>query len=235
MTDLGTPSTTRVEDGAETFDVSLLHAERPVCTVLFAVGAGGDPLRHLPLLQALARRGCTMIAPHFERLGSIIPTKAELDLRIRRLEAAVAACGEAGSPIVGIGHSIGTAALLALAGGEGETRACERLLSGSSLRFSRLALLSPPTGFFLRPGALREVRVPIRIWTGAEDPVTPPDQAWFLKAALAGQAPVDVEIGENAGHFTYMDEPPPMVPEPHPDRRAFLSALADDIAAFALP
>ncbi len=70
-----------LHDGPEAFDVSLLEAPAPARVVLFAVGGGGDPERHLPLLEALVARGCTVVAPHFERFTSPFPTEAQLQLR----------------------------------------------------------------------------------------------------------------------------------------------------------
>ena len=37
---------------------------------------------------------------------------------------------------------------------------------------------------------------------------------------------------EGAGHFSFMDNPPPSVAETLPDRPAFLASLADEIAGF---
>jgi len=61
------PDSLTLTDGAESFAVTVLEAATPVRTVLFAVGAGGDPKRHLPLLTSLAERNCTVVAPHFEQ------------------------------------------------------------------------------------------------------------------------------------------------------------------------
>jgi hypothetical protein len=82
-------------------------------------------------------------------------------------------------------------------------------MSGSKWKFARLALFAPPADFFRRPGALGSVNAPIRIWAGGKDQVRPPTQSAFLKRALASQAPVEVRLDEDAGRFTYMDEPPP--------------------------
>ena len=71
-------------DNGEQFDVTLLEATEPVCIVLFAVGAGGNPERHLPFLTALTQLGCNIVATHFERLASPRPTNEELLLRARR-------------------------------------------------------------------------------------------------------------------------------------------------------
>ena len=217
---------------AAEFDVLVIEAEQPKCVGLFAVGRGGNPWRHISLLRSIAGYGCTIIAPHVDMLASSVPTKAELDTRIRRLEAAADAYARTDLPIAGIDHSIGTAVLLALAGGEARTLAGDRVMSGSKWKFTRLALFAPPADFFRHPGALGSVNVPIRIWAGGKDRVTPPTQAVFLKGVLASQAPVEVCLDEDAGHFTYMDEPPPHIRDPHPDRRTFLVSLASDVGQF---
>jgi pimeloyl-ACP methyl ester carboxylesterase len=222
-----------IRDGGKSFRVTVIVAEQtPGCVVLFAVGRGGNPLRHLPLLRSLAGRGCTIIAPHEDMLASSIPTKAELDARTRRLETAAAEFCKTDLPMVGIGHSIGTVALLALAGGEAQTFAGDPVMSGSRLKFDRLALFAPLSVFFRRPGALKSVRVPIGIWAGAKDSITPPAEAELLKAMLELQAPIEIRVDEEAGHFSYMDELPPNVSDSHPDRRTFLAKLADEVGEF---
>lgn len=223
-------STAIMSDQLEPFAITRIEAKQPKCIALFAVGRGGNPARHLQLLQTLTDRGCTVIAPHFEMLASNIPTKAELDIRIRRLEASIGSGGDL--PVVGIGHSIGATVLLALQGAEGETLDGHRLIVGSSSRLQRLALLAPPTDFFRRPGALRRINMPVKIWVGANDTITPPAQSHFLMNALTSQASVALQLDPDAGHFTFMNELPPNVREPHPDRDTFLAGLADEIAEF---
>lgn len=214
------------------FTITRIEAEHSKGIALFAVGRGGNPARHHRLLRAMANRGFMVIAPHFEMLASSIPTKAELDIRIRRLQASIDSCAHTKLPVVGIGHSVGATSLLALQGAEGETIEGNRLIVGSSSPMERLALLAPPTDFFRRPGALQRIKVPIKIWVGANDVITPPAQSRFLVDALAAQASVAVQVDPDAGHFTYMDELPPNAPEPHPDRYTFLAGLVDEIAAF---
>jgi len=221
-----------VSNDLEPFTITRIEAEQPKCIALFAVGRGGNPARHHHLLQTMANRSCTVIAPHFEMLASSVPTKAELDMRIHRLEASIDSCAYSNLPIVGIGHSIGATALLALQGAEGETLDGQQLITGATPRLERLALLAPPTDFFRRPGALHRIKMPMKIWVGAKDTITPPAQSRFLMDVLAAQASVAVQVDPDAGHFTYMDELPPNVPEPHPDRNTFLAGLADEITAF---
>jgi hypothetical protein len=202
--------------------------------VLFAVGRGGNPSRHLPLLRSVAGLGCTVIAPHFDMLISLVPTKEELDKRVRRLEASATEYFKTDLPLVGIGHSIGGVTLLALAGGEAQTLAGDTLISGSKLKFDRLALFAPPTDFFRRAGALKLVRVPIRIWVGAKDSITPPAQAQYLKEVLLLQAPIDICLDEEAGHFSYVDELPPNITDSHSNRSKFLASLANDVGRFVI-
>lgn len=59
-----------IGDNGSPFDVLLLAANDPSGFVLFAVGSGGNPERHLPLLQSFVQRGYTVVAPHFERRSS---------------------------------------------------------------------------------------------------------------------------------------------------------------------
>lgn len=220
------------DNDLETFTITRIEAEHSKGIALFAVGRGGNPARHHRLLRTMANRGFTVIAPHFEMLASSIPTKTELDIRISRLQASIDSCAHTNLPVVGIGHSIGATSLLALQGAEGETIEGNRLIVGSSSPLKRLALLAPPTDFFRRPGALHRIKVPIKIWVGANDFITPPAQSRFLVDTLAAQTSVAVQVDPNAGHFTYMDELPPNAPEPHPDRDTFLAGLVDEIAAF---
>jgi predicted alpha/beta hydrolase family esterase len=225
-------TTQKLRDGAEFFEITVIEADQPSCAVLFAVGRGENPLRHLALLRFIAGLGCTVVAPHLDMLASSIPSGGDLDRRIRRLHASADEYVRRDLPLVGIGHSIGCVTLLALAGGEAETLTGDRITSRSKLTFARLALLAPPTDFFRRPGALHLVKTPIQVWAGAKDSVTPPSQALFLKEALETQVPISVCIDDEAGHFTYMNDLPPNASDPHPDRSVFLASLADDVGQF---
>ncbi|MDF5726079.1 MAG: hypothetical protein PUP91_37680 [Rhizonema sp. PD37] len=180
------------------------------------------------LLQSVVSHGCTIVAPHFAILTSSAPTKEELDARIRRLELAANGYVRVDQS----GHSIGVVTLLALAGGEAQTLSGHRVVSGSKWKFERLALFAPPTDFFRHPGALKSVDVRLHIRAGGKDTITPPAQALALMKILAHQTQVELCLDEDAGHFTYMDELPPHVVDPQPERNAFLSALAEDVAQF---
>jgi alpha-beta hydrolase superfamily lysophospholipase len=221
-----------LSDGAASFDVSVIAPAQPSRVALFAVGGGGNPERHAPLLDALAERGCAVVAPHFARLTSPHPSDDDLLLRARRLTLALEHVARVGVPVVGVGHSIGATMLLALAGGQAWMRAGQPLAIAPDPRLERLALMAPATGFFQAPGALDSVRTPLLVWAGGKDAVTPPAQAELLERALGVRVAVDLRIAEDAGHFSFMHAPPPQTTEPLADREAFLARLTTEVCAF---
>lgn len=221
-----------VKDGADTFQLTVLEANEPSQLVLFCVGGGGDPGRHLPLLQDLVDHGCTVIAPHFERLTSPHVTLQDLVLRARRLRLAVAEAGRPELSLSGVGHSIGATMLIALAGGKAWLSAGECLDIAPLSQLSRVALFAPATLFFQAPNALDTVHAPIRAWVGTKDEITPPEQALFLQRALAERVPVEVRVVPDAGHFSFMHVPPPGTTEPLPNRQEFLSGLTVELWDF---
>jgi len=95
--------TQTLQDGPESFNISLREATASSTVVLFAVGAGGNPERYVTLLDALTKSGCTVVAPHFQRLASPLPTEAELTLRARRLSLALDYFIQPGKMAVGLG------------------------------------------------------------------------------------------------------------------------------------
>jgi pimeloyl-ACP methyl ester carboxylesterase len=207
---LGTPNTERV--------------------VLFAAGGGGDPERHRPLLEHLATRGCQVIAPHFQPLAAGQATAAELLARPEGLVQAMHQYAPPDAPIAVVGHSIGGWAALCLAGATPWGRDGKPLDVPREPRVSRLALYAPATGWFHAPGALDAVTVPVIAYAGERDVVTPAQQILHLRSAPAD---VEVRIVPGAGHFSFMNTPPPGTAEdPAFDRDRFLAELAEETATF---
>ena len=221
-----------IKDGKTAFDATVLEAEISSRIVLFAVGAGGNPERHLPLLVALANQGCTVVAPHFERLVSPMPTEGDLQLRALRLKLALDSVWRAGQPVAGVGHSIGATMLLALAGGEMWMRSGGKLAVDLDARLEKLALLTPAMGFFRAPGALDAVHTPIKAWAGGEDEITPAPQIESVLRMLVDRGLAELDVVEHAGHFSFMNRPPPQATEPLPDREAFLAQLTEEVGRF---
>lgn len=225
--------TVTLKDGAEIFMVSVHEATRTSPVVLFAAGAGGLPERYATLLDTLCKSGCTVVAPHFERLASPVPSEAELILRARRLSFALEVFAPAGVTAVGVGHSIGASILVALVGGVMWLGPERRVDIVPDIRLTRLVVLAPPTGFFHAPGALDAVRVPMLAWVGSEDTITPPEQTEWLARSLYDPRSVSVRITEGAGHFSFMDAIPPQAVEPFQNKQAFLSKYSSEVCKFA--
>lgn len=224
--------TQKLQDNGDSFEVSVRKAATGAPVILFSVGSGGQPQRLSTLLGALIECGCTVVAPHFERLASTTPTQEELVLRARRLTLALDAFVEPSARVVGVGHSIGAAILVAMAGAQLWLGPGRRVSIAPDGRLSRLALLAPPTGFFQAPAALDAVRIPVLAWVGSADSITPPAQTEWLARAMRDWSVVDVRITEGAGHFSFMDVPPPHTTEPLPNKLAFLQEYSSEICKF---
>jgi len=122
--------------------------------------------------------------------------------------------------------------LLALAGGKVWMRQGQPLSIAPDVRIDRLALLAPATGFFQAPGALDAVHTPILAWAGTKDVITPPAQAQLLHDLLGSRVPVYLRITIDAGHFSFMNLPPPHSTESLPNRDIFLEELTAEVCSF---
>ncbi|HWA18279.1 MAG TPA: alpha/beta fold hydrolase [Devosia sp.] len=194
------------------------------------LGGGGDPSRHAALLRRLANEPFRVVAPYFPSLASSTPSSAELQRRLRRLELATKHFAPPGIPINGVGHSIGAATLLMLGGTQGQTMGGE-VLSAGHLRFRRLVLLAPAIDFFRAPGALSSLATPLTIWAGGQDRITTLASFAMLKDAVPSHTKFEFFVDDWAGHFTFMNEPPPGILEPHPNRETFLLQLSEAICS----
>ncbi|MEU0881836.1 hypothetical protein ABZ345_24755 [Lentzea sp. NPDC005914] len=194
--------------------------------VLFAVGGGGDPERHRPLLDALADRGLRVIAPRFDRL---MPQAATEELLVRPRGLVEALDGTDGEVVV-IGHSIGAWAALCLAGAVPWGRDRQPIEVPREPRISRLVLFAPAAGWFAAPGALDAVDVPMLVFAGTGDTVTPVSQAELL---LGAPGPVDLRVVPGAGHFSFLHTlPPGVAEEPGFDRERFLAGMVEETLEF---
>lgn len=203
--------------------------------MLFAVGRGGDPSRHRALLEALHARGCDVVAPHADMLATTRPTADELLERARRLRAALDEVTRGRAiPVAGVGHSIGAATLLALAGGALWLGPTARVPIEHETRLDRLVLLAPATGFFAAPGALDGVRAAILAFAGDRDTITPPATIARLGDAVPPSASFVMRVVPEADHFSFMNTLPPHVPDTMRGREAFLASLEEEIARFVL-
>lgn len=219
-----------IQHAGKDFEVTLLRAKEARQCILFAAGAGGSPLRHLALLQTFNRNGIAVIAPHFDRLTSPTPSKIDLLDRSQRHALALDNFGHDYESIAGVGHSLGTVILLMHVGAEAWTRAGEKVTFAGSQVLNQLFLLAPAADFFKAPSALASLNVPVKIWTGAKDALTPPSQALFMQSE--SETVIDVCVVKDAGHFTFMNTLPPHIIDTHPSRESFLLSLGEEISRF---
>ena len=223
-----------LEDASGAFPVSVAGPDDAARLALFAVGAGGNPERHLPLLSALAQQGCKVVAPHHDRLPSPTPSPQQLRQRVARLRAALAAFGHPALPAVGVGHSIGAAMLLGLAGARLWAVGGHEVVVSPHPQLGRLALLAPATDFVRAPGALAAVRADVLLWAGGRDRLVPVSAVRFVNDELATAGTVALRVNKDAGHFSFMHVPPPQRPEPLDDREAFLAEMTAAVCRFVL-
>ncbi|MEV4420539.1 alpha/beta fold hydrolase [Patulibacter sp. NPDC049589] len=206
----------------------VFEAGSPRGIVLFAAGAGGDPRRYSTLLEGLARGRLTVLAPTSPRLDPRNVTGDQLRERAAGLRSALAEHADERLPVTIVGHSIGGAAALSLAGAVPWGRDAQPIPVPTEGRVTRVVLLAPSLGWFGAPGALSKVRVPIEVFAGAEDVITPPETTEVLHSA---PGPVQIDVDEHVGHFDCMTElPPGETPARGAGHGAFLEALAARVA-----
>jgi hypothetical protein len=62
--------------------------------------------------------------------------------------------------------------------------------------------------------------------------MAPPASLEILRDGLGSRVRIDVRVTEGAGHFSFMNTPPPNTTEPLDDRDAFLASLSEAVCRF---
>lgn len=228
--------------------------------VLVSHGTGGSHLAYRDLAAHLARAG--FVVALVEHPGnsrnddSRADTDANLAARPRHLRLAAdhlyadATLGPHLAPgaVAIVGHSMGGYTALAAAGGRptafaretADGRAREVPVAPDD-RVRALVLLAPAAAWFLAPGALRDVRVPILMLTAEHDPHTPEGHAEIVRRGLPADAPLVHRVVPNAGHFSFLSPFPaamtsaafaPSQDPPGFDRARFHDAMYAEVTAF---
>lgn len=228
--------------------------------VVISHGSGGSHYTHRRLARHLARRGFVVVVPlhpgNNRDDNSRVDTVENLVARPALVRAAIdralddAALGPHidARAIAMVGHSIGGYTALAIAGarpsavpGDRVGQPADELDVVRDERVRALVLLAPATPWFMAPGALRDVRVPILMITGNRDVSTPAMHAEIVKRGVPSTTPLEHRVVHNAGHFAFLSPFPPemqrpgFLPAQDPpgfDRDPFQSVLGDDVAAF---
>jgi len=221
--------------------------------VLISHGSGGTHLGYLELARRLVRAGYVVLMPEHpgnnRSNNELAESPANLSNRPRHLTLAMdKVCADEalgpwvdGDRVAVVGHSMGGYTALAIAGGRPATQEGEWVSVTPDDRVRALVLLAPATPWFMGPGALSEVRVPILMLTGERDEYTPPFHAEVVRRGLPEDTPVDHRVVANAGHFSFMSPFPEMMRSPDfppgndPEgfnRAAYQDTLAADVVTF---
>ncbi len=228
--------------------------------VVVSHGNGGSPWVYRDLAAHLAQAG--FVVALIEHPGnnrhdsSLEHTVANLENRPRHVRLAVdAAFADA---LVGphlrrggvgvVGHSIGAYTALAVAGGrpsafahetaDGQSRAVD---VERDARVAALVLLAPAAGWFVADGALADVDLPILLYAGDRDDITPPLHAEIITSGVKDPRRVDARVVAGGGHFAFLTPFPPEMrradfPPAHDppgfDRAAFLPTMNAEVTAF---
>lgn len=205
--------------------IQLTHDD-PRGILLFAPGAGGDPTRYERLLAAANEAGFIVASPAHEPAESY-PDEV-LRERVSALRAPLSEIDRDDLPVVAAGHSLGGFAALCLAGGRPRARDGRLIEVPTEPRVTRAVLLAPATGWFSGLDGLSDVTVPLVVFVGSEDDVTPPETAKLLREAPVA---VDLRRHEGVGHFDFMSPLPPNKEPVVDDFDAFQERFVADFLA----
>jgi predicted dienelactone hydrolase len=208
-------------------------APGPLIPIVISHGTGGSHLVYRTLAAHLARNGFLVAMPEHPRNNrnnnDLSGTAVNLANRPRHIRLVMDwafssdAFGSSLQPHTAaiIGHSLGGYTALATAGGrptafphETSERQSRRIDVIPDGRVKALVLLAPATVWYMEPGALSGVRVPILMLTGEKDPHTPPIHAEIVKRGVADPAMVEHRVIANAGHFSFLTPFPEAMTNP---------------------
>ena len=244
------------------FDVALdapvRDGEFPL--VVISHGTGGSHLLYRTLALYLARSGFVVVLPEHpgnnRNDNALAGTHTVLADRPRQISLAIDwAYGDerlagslAANCVAVVGHSLGGYTALAVAGGhpgaaphetpDGQARQVPVI---PDARVRAVVLLAPATAWFAWPGALRDVRVPIQMWTAEKDESTPPWHADIVREGVPDPGLVDHRVVANAGHYSFLSPfpeamtTPSFAPSQDPpgfDRPRFHDELGREAEAF---
>jgi predicted dienelactone hydrolase len=201
--------------------------------IVISHGSGGSHLSHRILAAHLARNGFVVAMPEHpgnnRNNNELVDTVANLANRPRHIRIVIdwAFSSETfGSSLIldtvaVVGNSMGGYTALAIAGGiptsfprESPDRQLRRIEVDPDYRVKALVLLAPATPWFMAPGALRGVRVPILLWTAEKDSYTPEFHAEIVKAGVPDPGLIEHRIAANAGHFSFLSPFPEAMTNP---------------------
>jgi len=240
------------------FDAPVAGERLPL--VAISHGNGGTPWGYRGLAAHLAQAGFAVALiehPGNSRSdNSLADTPANLANRPRHvclaLDAAFADATVGPHLVPGraavIGHSLGAYTALAVAGGhpmalpnQTPDGVAHPVPVEFDPRVHALVLLAPALPWFMGPGALADVRVPLLVRTAEHDELTPPSFVERILRGLPAGTRMDYQVVPNGGHFAFISPVPPALAVPGSlpaqdppgfDRAAYQPRLYADVLAF---
>jgi predicted dienelactone hydrolase len=226
--------------------------------VLISHGTGGSGLVYRTLGQHLACHGFVVGLPEHPHNNrdddSWANTPQNLKARPRHLQLAIDALFQEFSDslklnAVGlIGHSMGGYTALALAGGQPTATPRDSpdwqqqpIPVPADARVKALVLLAPATPWYLKAGALHNVRVPILLMEAEKDEHTTHFHSQIVLDGMPDRSQITHHVVPNAGHFSFLSpfpsarvSPafPPSQDPPGFDRARFHEEMNVEIQAF---
>jgi len=228
--------------------------------VVISHGTGGSHLVYRTLAAHLARHGFVVAMPEHPRNNrnnnDLAGTAANLANRPRHIRLVIDWAFSPGGfgpsllpdAVAVVGHSMGGYTALATAGGlptafanETPDHKPQAVPVTPDHRVKALVLLAPATPWFMEPGALQGVRVPILMLTAEKDVHTPEGHAEIVKRGLPDGARLEHRVVPNAGHYSFlspfpeaMNGPafPPSQDPPGFDRARFHDEMNAEVEAF---
>ena len=232
-------------------DAPIVGEALPVAVV--SHGQQGTPWGYRGLTTHLVHEGfAVLLVEHpgdCRRDPSLSGSAANLANRPRHvtlaLDAVLAEPALRGDVAV-IGHSMGGYTALAVAGGKPmalPNQTPDGIASPVEIprdpRVRGVVLLAPAIPWFMGPGALAEVSVPVMARIGAQDGDTPPFFVERILKSLSPEARLDYQVVPGAGHFAFFYPVPPALQRLAPgidppgfDRAAYQPRLYAEVTAF---
>jgi predicted dienelactone hydrolase len=231
-------------------EIRIPRGDAPCDIVVCSHGTGSSPAAFGGLADALVDAGFAVAlvthAGNTRGDDALAGTVEILERRprdvSRALDEAIAALGARAGRAAVVGHSLGGYTALACVGGkpvalpnQTPDGKAHPITVQADARVGAAVLLAPAIPWFLAPGALAEVHVPLLVRTGQRDDVAP---AVFAERVLAGVA-MDYEAVPEAGHFAWFwpltdaqRRMPPGQDPPGFDRAAYQPRFHAEVIAF---
>ncbi|WP_214483668.1 alpha/beta fold hydrolase [Bacillus sp. SM2101] len=228
--------------------------------VLISHGTGGSPLVYRTIASYLARKGFVvgMIEHPFNNINdnTLEGTVDNLTIRPKHISMAIDWFfnNENFSKILKpdsvsvIGHSMGGYTALAAAGGvptsfpyESSDGKVHLVNVTPDYRIKSLVLLAPASVWFKDKGALDDINIPILMYVGEKDQITPSFHADIILNGIPDSTTILHKIVKNAGHFSFLSpfpkgmtntSFPPSQDPPGLNREQFHHDLNEEITEF---